>query len=149
MILNGWHECPLVITAIFLTWMFATTIILPRAKGKWNRCFLRDTCIIHHILTFFVLPPHRWFNSLIFILAFNFTNTLSYFFLPSNCLRQQKVHRRSQLRGKKKALCAVSPYLHKSSASSGSSPSCSNDRGPDSAAVTVTFLLHWTKVMWG
>lgn len=63
--------------------------------------FLRTTCIIHHILTFFVLPPHRWLNSLLFIFAFNFTNILSYF-LPLICLRQQKLHKGSRLHGKKK-----------------------------------------------
>lgn len=123
--------------------IFARTRTLPRASET-----VVSENYMHYSLHLSFYCLHYFLNSLLLIFAFNFTNTLSYF-LPLNCLRQQKVHKGSRLHGEKKASCAMSLLLHESPASSGSAPSRPNHCGPDGVAASVTFLLHWTKVMWG
>lgn len=74
------------------------------AKGKRQVKPLFSERHMHHSthLDFLCVAPSSLVEFPPLYLCFYFTNTLSYFFLPSNCLRQQKVHRRSQLCEKKR-----------------------------------------------
>lgn len=65
---------------------------------------------------------------------------------PSLCMWQQKFTRGSQLHGKKNHRMKRHCLPCDSCAGSVSTPSCP---AVTMTAVSVTFLLHWTKVMWG
>ena len=62
--LKSLSSCP---NSIFHLCSLATIIILPQSKGQVNPLFLWTQCIIHYILTFFVLTPRRWLNSLLYL----------------------------------------------------------------------------------
>lgn len=116
------------------------------APSKWQvkPLFRRTTCIIHHVLTFFVLPSHPSSLSFLLILP-TFCPTSR----PLNCLQQQKSSGGFTATWKKKSLmCYITAFAQipcklRLYSFSPKWPF------PDSAAISVTFLLHWTKLIRG
>lgn len=72
------NNCPLGLTAFSLLCISATTVILPRANSKWNHCFWEwHLLFTTSCLSLCCLLISGWI--LFFIFAFNFINTLSHF----------------------------------------------------------------------